>query len=78
MLNIEQVTTRDQSSGRFHRRYVIDGRVLVDERCNLDQAGSYDTMPSNGSSPLSAIPLGTSLDLLCKWCFPIGNEDDGA
>lgn len=78
MARAEQITTRDKSSGRFHRRYLINGRYMVDERCNLDQAGGYEVMESKGQSPLAGIPLGTDLDLLCKWCFPLGErESDG-
>lgn len=56
------VITRDKSSGRYHRRMSVNGRLYVDERCNLDQAGAYDT--------LKKIPGDADVKDLCGHCFP--------
>lgn len=37
----EVVYTEDTSSHRIHKRIREGGRLLVDEACNLDQAGAY-------------------------------------
>jgi len=77
MLKVELLTTRDLSSGRYHHRYRVEDRLLVDERCNLDQAGAYEIVQGHlGNGPFAGIPLGTNLDLLCKWCFPLAKVPD--
>jgi hypothetical protein len=54
--------TRDLSSGRVHRRYAVPYQegLLVDERCNLDQAGAYEVIASLE---------GVQEDALCRHCF---------
>jgi hypothetical protein len=77
MAGFEQITTRDRSSGRFHKRYIINGRTVVDERCNLDQAGAYDVMPQvSRASRGDGVPIGTDPALLCKFCFGDTEADD--
>lgn len=44
MSAIERVYTEDTSSGQVHLRVRDGGRLLVDERCNLDQAGAYSVL----------------------------------
>ena len=56
------VHTRDRSSGRYHVRYRIDNRLVVDERCNLDQSGAYDEVEP---------PADVEIGLLCKYCHPV-------
>lgn len=72
----EPITTRDQSSGRFHERVRVGTRLLVDERCNLDVAGAYDVMPRGGRADRGdGIPIGTDPAMVCKFCFP-DDEDE--
>lgn len=59
---IRQVITQDRSSGRYHIRIEVNGRRLVDERCNLDQAGAYDVV--------DVLPSDADRKVLCGWCFP--------
>lgn len=42
--NVETVYTRDRSSGRIHARTRVNGQLMSDERCNLDDAGAYDVV----------------------------------
>jgi hypothetical protein len=62
---LKRIFTRDRSSGRYHTRYVENvkgrGRRLVDERCNLDQAGKYDIVDE--------IPASADANTLCRHCF---------
>jgi hypothetical protein len=62
---LTRIFTRDRSSGRYHTRYIekVKGRPrrLVDERCNLDQAGKYDVVDE--------IPASADENTLCKHCF---------
>lgn len=72
----QAVTTRDRSSGRFHQRFPLNRRLLVDERCNLDAAGAYDVMPRGGRADRGdGIPVGTEEGLLCKYCFGAPDEE---
>lgn len=64
------VTTRDRSSGRYHVRYQLGRRLLVDERCNLDQAGSYEVMPRGTQADRGdGVLVGAEPSLLCQYCF---------
>lgn len=65
---LTSIITRDKSSGRYHRRRIEhtedgDDRILVDERCQTDQAGRYDVL--DGGVPESADD-----DTLCRFCWP--------
>lgn len=69
----EPILTKDASSGRIHERVRrSDGRMYVQEGCNLDSAGFYS--------------IGTADDLanaepgqLCENDFPpIGEPDEAA
>lgn len=89
MPTVEEIVTRDKSSGRFHKRFIISSRgfdadqslkraqrILTDERCNLDQAGSYDVMPTiSRAIDGRGVPVGTDESLLCEYCFPRGADD---
>ena len=57
------VLTRDQSSGRIHRRVRDGDRLLVDERCNLDQAGAYEIVDEAALADVDA-------EAFCGHCFP--------
>lgn len=72
---LQRVVTRDLSSGRFHKRYRIAGRMYSQEGCNLDQAGGYEVMPrqSRGIDG-RGVPVGTDPALLCENCF--GSDDN--
>ena len=63
----EVVFTRDLTSGTVHKRIRDGARLLVDERCNLDQAGAYEVIVS----------LDTSEDL-CEHCFGAAEPDEAA
>lgn len=77
MTTVEEIVTRDNSSGRFHKRYRIGDRLLVDERCNLDQAGDFEVMPQMSRAiDGRGVPVGTDATMLCKWCFPEAKEED--
>ena len=77
MADMQEVTTRDRSSGRFHIRVLYGGRMLVDERCNLDQAGAYDIMPRGTRADRGrGVPVGTDDKMLCQYCFPGGYHGD--
>ncbi len=68
---VKQVTTRDVSSGRFHHRYLIDGKSYVQEQDNLDTAGAYEVMPRGTRADRGdGVPVGTDPSLLCGNCFP--------
>lgn len=70
------VVTKDETSGRFHKRLKFEGRMFVDERCNLDDAGSYIELPSvSRAIDGRGVPVGTHDDMLCKNCFP-GSEGE--
>lgn len=65
--------TEDLSSGRFHRRLKFEGRVYVQEGCNLDDAGGYKVLPRAGLSRAidnRGVPVGTDESMLCQNCFP--------
>lgn len=57
----QPVYTVDLGSGRVHQRVYIEGRLLTDERDNLDDAGDFKVIDSiEGVEP----------EYLCKRCFP--------
>ena len=56
----EKVYTRDDSSGMVHVRIRDGDRLLVDERDNLDQAGSYTIIES---------VVDVEPEHLCRHCF---------
>jgi hypothetical protein len=62
---LRRIFTRDRSSGRYHTRYVesVKGRprILVDERCNTDQAGKYDVVDE--------VPASADENTLCRYCY---------
>lgn len=55
----EVVYTRDLSSGTVHKRTRRGDTLLVDERCNLDQAGAYEVIDPDDAG-----------DYTCGHCFP--------
>jgi hypothetical protein len=59
-----EAITRDLSSGRFHRRYRIEGTTnwLTYEACNADSAGEFEVVEDNA---LADVPH----DALCRRCF---------
>jgi hypothetical protein len=60
----EIVLTRDLSSGRIHRRVLMpSGELLVNEGCNLDDAGAYEVV---GAEALENAEPGQ----LCENDFP--------
>jgi hypothetical protein len=64
------VYTEDTSSGRVHRRIrdEASGRLLVDERCNLDDAGAFRVLTP---AEFEATPV----DRRCGHCFPASAAD---
>ena len=64
------VFTEDTSSSRVHRRIRDEatGRLLVDERCNLDEAGTYRVLTP---AEFEAAPV----DRRCRHCFPPSPAD---
>lgn len=70
-VKVEQITTKDVSSGRLHHRLVVDGKTYTLEADNLDAAGEYTILPSGGRADRGdGVPIGTDPALLCKRCFP--------
>ena len=60
---VEEVLTRDVSSGKVHKRYRTEsGELATLEGDNLDQAGAYEV--------ISAEQLADSAAELCERCFP--------
>jgi hypothetical protein len=59
---IEKIITRDRSSGRYHIRLNVNGRIFAQEQCNLDDAGAYEIV--------SALPEDIDSVKLCRNCFP--------
>jgi hypothetical protein len=83
MPTIDLILTKDRSNGRFHKRYaeVQSGydardplrsasRILVDERCNTDQSGSYTIV--NEYEVAVSQP-----EARCRYCFPMDVTDHG-
>jgi hypothetical protein len=69
MPNVDEIVTRDLSSGRFHKRIRYEGRIYTLEGCNLDQAGEYEILPKSGTSrgiDNRGVPVGTDDSLLCQ------------
>lgn len=67
----EPILTRDLSSGRIHRRMLVNGVVLTAEADNLDQAGTYELITADDLA--NAEP-----GELCERCFPPIGGDDAA
>ena len=67
----EEVLTRDVTSGRIHRRTMVDGQVMTFEQDNLDSAGAYEVITAD---QLANAEPGE----LCERCFPPVGDDDGA
>lgn len=63
MSELETVLTRDSSSGRIHRRTVVEGGLATLEGDNLDDAGAYEVITLDQLA--DAEP-----DQLCERCFP--------
>jgi hypothetical protein len=59
----DTVLTRDTTSGRIHKRVQLDGRLLVDERDNLDDAGAYEVVTE---ADIEDLPVA----VFCRHCFP--------
>ena len=56
----DQVYTRDLSSGRVHRRVLVEGKYMSLEADNLDDAGEFEVIESiDGAEPGD----------LCERCF---------
>jgi hypothetical protein len=66
MADGDVILTRDESSGRVHKRTVLGARLATLEECNLDQSGAYAIL-----GPLNEVDPG-DLDpkVLCRNCFP--------
>lgn len=62
---MSEILTRDLSSGRIHRRNLVDGIVTPQsfEADNLDQAGEYEVVTADA---LEHAEPGE----LCERCFP--------
>jgi hypothetical protein len=57
----ETIYTRDLSSGRVHKRILIEGKAASLEADNLDDAGAYEVITTlDGVEPAD----------LCQRCFP--------
>ncbi len=61
--DVQTVLTRDLSSGRIHRRALVNGTVLTAEADNLDAAGEYEVITAETFAELDAPDL-------CLRCFP--------
>lgn len=71
-MNVQQILTRDLSSGRIHRRYSgASGQVYSIEGDNLDDAGQYEVITADTLE--SAEP-----EALCRNCFPVEYQDQQA
>lgn len=64
MTDGDVILTRDEHSGRIHKRVRNGRRLMVDERCNLDQAGTYLVI---GEGQVADADEGS----LCRFCFPL-------
>lgn len=62
MTDGDVVLTRDESSGKIHKRVRNGKRLMVDERDNLDAAGTYRII---GQSEVEDADPSS----LCEWCF---------
>ena len=80
-LKVEDVTTRDLSTQRFHRRLQveIDGRTrtFVQEGCNTDQSGAWERLDIRGgrADRGDGIPVGTPSEYVCDNCFGAGPDE---
>jgi hypothetical protein len=64
-IEVEEIITQDDSSGRVHRRFKVpfQQEALTFEADNLDRAGDYTVITSiQGIDPTR----------LCERCFPAG------
>lgn len=61
---MKEVLTRDTSSGRIHRRTLVNGHLQSFEADNLDAAGEFEVVA--GSDVLADAQPGE----LCRRCFP--------
>lgn len=61
-----EVYTRDLSSGKVHRRVVVEGGYASLEADNLDEAGEFEVIES--------LDTVESVDM-CERCFPISAVD---
>ena len=62
-MSIVETLTRDLSSGRIHRRTLVDGKPMSFEADNLDQAGDFEEVDATALQ--NAEP-----GELCERCFP--------
>jgi hypothetical protein len=62
MTDGDTILTRDEHSGRIHKRIRNGRRLMVDERCNTDDAGAYLVIPESALAEVDA-------DSLCRFCF---------
>lgn len=82
---VEEVVVKDDSNDRLHIRYreTVTGkgragndfeseRILSDERCQKDQAGSVTELATRGgrADRGDGVPIGTPPENLCGFCFP--------
>ena len=56
----DTILTRDKSSGRIHKRIRSGVRLMVDERCNLDDAGHFFVIEDVSD---------VDAESLCRFCF---------
>ena len=61
----DTILTRDRSSGKVHKRIRQGVRLMVDERCNLDDAGRFLIIPDVSD---------VDAESLCRFCFATINE----
>jgi hypothetical protein len=67
-LMADTVLTRDLSSGRIHRRVLVNGTYMTSEADNLDDAGAFEVITAE---QLADAEPGE----LCERCFPDIPED---
>ncbi len=64
--DVQRIITKDRSSGMIHLRLVVDGKEFTQEGCNLDDAGSHDT--------LEDLPTDIDLSMFCRNDFPLMHD----
>jgi hypothetical protein len=70
LITVEEVVTRDASSGRLHIRLLReDGKLFTQEGCNLDQAGGYTILTAE---ELIAAIERAEPGMLCENDWPVG------
>jgi hypothetical protein len=62
-VNSASLTYVRTASGRIHKVAIVEDRVLVDERCNLDDAPGTEEV-------LTQLPEDVDEDAFCGHCFP--------